>query len=193
MDELKAAFGTAVPLNGERARFEIAGGNYRLIAAYDFRRKIAFVKFIGTHAEYDKVDALTISRFQEAFVNINPIRNDDDHRAALAEIERLWGAPEGSEDGDKLDVLATLVERYEEARWPAEQPDWDPVDVLQYAIREMGHTQSELAELLGSRSRASEILNRQRVLTVDMIHRISEGWHVPAALLIKPYKAMEAA
>jgi mRNA interferase HigB len=63
MEELKAAFSSAVVLNGERARFEIAGGNYRLIAAYDFRRKIAFVKFIGTHAEYDKVDALTVSQF----------------------------------------------------------------------------------------------------------------------------------
>jgi mRNA interferase HigB len=63
MDELKAAFSSAVVLNAERARFEVAGGNYRLIAAYDFRRKIAFVKFIGTHAEYDRVDALTVSQF----------------------------------------------------------------------------------------------------------------------------------
>ena len=63
MEELKAAFSSAVVLNGERARFEISGGNYRLIAAYDFRRKIAFVKFIGTHAEYDKVNALTVSQF----------------------------------------------------------------------------------------------------------------------------------
>ena len=63
MDELKAAFSSAVILNAERARFEVAGGNYRLIAAYDFRRKIAFVKFIGTHAEYDRIDALTVSQF----------------------------------------------------------------------------------------------------------------------------------
>jgi mRNA interferase HigB len=63
MEELKAAFSSAVVLSGERARFEIAGGNYRLIAAYDFRRHIAFVKFIGTHAEYDRVDALTVSQF----------------------------------------------------------------------------------------------------------------------------------
>jgi mRNA interferase HigB len=63
MDELKAAFASAVVLNGERARFEIAGGNYRLIAAYYFPGKIAFVKFIGTHTEYDRVDALTVSQF----------------------------------------------------------------------------------------------------------------------------------
>ena len=126
-------------------------------------------------------------------MNIDPIRNDNDHRAALAEIDRLWGAPEGSEDSDKLDILVTLVEKYEESRWHVEQPCWDPVDVLHYAIAEMGHNQAELSELLGSRPRASEILNRQRALTVEMIHRISEGWKIPAALLVKPYKLRVAA
>lgn len=126
-------------------------------------------------------------------MNIQPIRNDDDHRAALAEIERLWGAAAGSDDGDKLDVLTTLVEKYEEERWPIDEPNWDPVDVLHHAIDELGHTQAELSELLGSRSRASEILNRQRALTVEMIHLISDGWKIPADLLVKPYKAHVAA
>jgi HTH-type transcriptional regulator/antitoxin HigA len=125
-------------------------------------------------------------------MDIRPIRNDDDHRAAVAEIDRLWGSPEGSEDGDKLEILASLVEKYEESRWPIEELQWDPVDVLQYAIDEMGHTQAELSELLGSRSRASEILNRHRALTVEMIHLISEGWKIPAALLVRPYKILEA-
>jgi HTH-type transcriptional regulator/antitoxin HigA len=126
-------------------------------------------------------------------MDIKPIRNDDDHRAALQEIDRLWGVKEGTEDGDKLDILATLVEKYEDVRWPIEAAEWHPVDVLHYAINDMGHTQAELAELLESRPRASEILNRQRVLTVEMIHRISEGWKIPAALLVKPYKVSEAA
>lgn len=63
MAELGASFSGAVVLNGERARFEVAGGNFRLIAAFDLRRQIAFVKFIGTHAEYDRVDALTVSQY----------------------------------------------------------------------------------------------------------------------------------
>lgn len=61
--EVQSAFSKAKGLNGERVRFEIAGGDYRLIAAFDFRRSIAFVKFIGTHAEYDKIDALTVNLF----------------------------------------------------------------------------------------------------------------------------------
>jgi len=126
-------------------------------------------------------------------MDIRAIHNDEDHRATLVEIERLWNSPEGSEESEKLDILATLVEKYEEDRWPVEQPDWDPVDVLHYAISEMGHTQAELSKLLASRSRATEILKRDRTLTVEMIRTISEAWKIPAALLIKPYKAVAVA
>ncbi len=127
-------------------------------------------------------------------MDIRPIRTDEDHRAALAAIEACWGASEGSEDGDKLDVLLALVEIYETRRWPIEVSErFDPVDVLQYAIMELGHTQAELAELLGSRSRASEILARRRALTVEMIHRISEAWKIPADLLVRPYTIERAA
>lgn len=119
-------------------------------------------------------------------MDIRPIRSDDDHAEALAEIERLWGAPVGSPDGEKLDVLATLVEAYEEKRWPIGGAD--PVEVLNYAINELGHSQAELAELLGSRPRASEILSRDRALTVDMIHKISTKWHIPADVLVQPYR-----
>jgi HTH-type transcriptional regulator/antitoxin HigA len=118
-------------------------------------------------------------------MEIHPIRNDDDLDAALREIEKLWGAVAGTEDGDKLDILATLVEKYEESRWPIVEGS-DPIDVLNYAIDELGHSQAELADLLGSRSRASEILNRRRPLTVEMIHRISQTWKIPADLLVRP-------
>ena len=127
-------------------------------------------------------------------MDIRPIRNDKDHRRALAEIEACWGALEGTEAGDKLDVLLALVEIYEAKRWPIETDEsFDPIDVLHYAIAELGHTQAELAELLGSRSRASEILARRRALTVEMIHAISEAWKIPADLLVRPYKIERAA
>lgn len=126
-------------------------------------------------------------------MDIHPIRNDEDHRAALIEIESLWNAVDGSEEEAKLDILATLVEKYEESRWPLAQPEWDPADVLHYAIEEMGHTQNELSQLLDLPPRASEILNRKRALTVEMIRAISEAWKIPAVLLIKPYKVPVAA
>ncbi len=127
-------------------------------------------------------------------MDIRPIRTDRDHRAALKEIDACWGAPEGSENGDKLDVLLALVESYEARRWPVEgDMRFDPIDVLHYALDELGHTQTELAELLGSRSRASEILSRRRALTVEMIHRIGESWKIPADLLVRPYRVESAA
>jgi HTH-type transcriptional regulator / antitoxin HigA len=127
-------------------------------------------------------------------MEIRPIRTDKDHRAALAEIDACWGAAEGTEKGDKLDVLLVLVEIYEAKRWPVEIDEgFDPIDVLNYAIEELGHTQAGLAELLGSRSRASEILSRRRALTVDMIHKISEAWKIPADLLVRPYRIERAA
>lgn len=127
-------------------------------------------------------------------MDVRPIRTDQDHRAALAEIDACWGAPEGTEEGDKLDVLVALVESYEARRWPIEPDEgFDPIDVLHYAIEELGHSQAELSELLDSRSRASEVLARRRALTVDMIHRISEAWKIPADLLVRPYRNERAA
>lgn len=125
-------------------------------------------------------------------MEIHPIRTEADYDAAVAEIERLWGAEPGTDDGDKLDILATLVEKYENEHWPLDTARVDPIDMLNYLIDEGGHTQAELAELLGSRSRASEILNRRRALTVEMIFRISEAWKVSAELLIRPYRLKAA-
>ena len=119
-------------------------------------------------------------------MDIRPIRTNANLTEALREIDRLWGAPVGSADGDKLDVLATLVEAFERAQHSV--PESDPVEILHYAIDEMGRSQAELAELLGSRSRASEILNRKRPLNLEQIRRIAEAWALPIAALAKPYR-----
>ena len=125
-------------------------------------------------------------------MEIRPIRTDQDHCAALAEIEACWGAPEGTEKGDKLDVLLALVEIYEAKRWPIDTDEtFDPIDVLRYAIDEFGHSQPELAELLGSRSRASEVLSRRRALTVEMIHKIGEAWKIRLIFWFVPTRPNE--
>ena len=127
-------------------------------------------------------------------MEIRPIRTDADHHRALAEIEQLWGAADGTPEGDKLDILVTLVEAYEERRWPFKsRRRFDPVDVLHYAIDELGHTQAELAKILGSRSRASEILSRRRPLTLEMIQKITARWKIPADLLVQRYRVSVSA
>jgi HTH-type transcriptional regulator / antitoxin HigA len=127
-------------------------------------------------------------------MTIRPIRTDAGHRAALAEIEKLQGAASGTPEGDKLDVLVTLAETYEGRRWPLpSRRRFDPIDVLRYAIEELGHTQADLAKIIGSRARASEILARRRPLTLQMIQKISAAWKISADLLVRPYRTTASA
>lgn len=121
-------------------------------------------------------------------MEVRPIKTDDDHRAALKEIEALWGAEEGTPEGDRLDVLATLAEAYEERRWPVEE--LDPIEAIEAAMAHEGHTRSDLAELVGQ-SRATEILQRKRPLTLPMIRRIAGAWRVPERLLVREYPLAE--
>ena len=156
-----------------------------VIVAIDYERRACFIKFVGAHAEYDKVDAETVNRYQ-AMMDITPIRNDAACRSALAEIDRLWGSAAGTADGDRLDVLMTLVDAYERARWPDE--DIDPVDAVKARMENAGRTRKEFEAIIGSSGRASEILNRRRHLTLAMIWRLVSEWQIPAELLIQPYK-----
>lgn len=121
-------------------------------------------------------------------MDIRPIRCDEDLTWAIEEIAPYFEAAPlpGSPEADRFDVLATLIEAYEATHHPV--PDSDPVAVLTFAIAEMGRSQSDLAELLGSRSRASEILSRRRALSLEQIRRISEAWHLPIAALARPYR-----
>lgn len=117
-------------------------------------------------------------------MEIRPIRTDDDHRAALEEIEALWGATDGTAEGDRLDIMATLVEAYEDRRWPI--ADLDPVEAIEAAMEHEGYSRTDLAALIGE-SRATEILKRRRSLTLAMIRKIAAEWHVPERILVKDY------
>ncbi|MBQ2263694.1 MAG: transcriptional regulator [Loktanella sp.] len=118
-------------------------------------------------------------------MEIRPIRTNDDLTAALARIDSLWGKEPGTPEGDELDILMDLVEHYESKHFHVEA--MEPIDLLKVHMDTRGRTQADLAALFGSRPRASEVLNRKRALTVDMIHRLSSEWHIPADCLVKPY------
>jgi len=120
-------------------------------------------------------------------MDVRAIHSDADYDWALKEIETYFDttpAP-GSPEADRFDVLAALIKDYENRN--IRIPDADPVDVLHFAIESMGLTQGELAAILGSRARASEILNRRRRLTLEMIRDISAAWHLPVEALIGAY------
>jgi HTH-type transcriptional regulator/antitoxin HigA len=119
-------------------------------------------------------------------MNIKPIRTEADYETALEEIERLWGAVYGSPEGDKLDVLVTLVEAYEEKYHPIPPPD--PIEAILHHIESQGLSRRELEPYIGSRARVSEILNRKRPLTLNMIRKLKSGLGISADVLIQPYK-----
>ena len=125
-------------------------------------------------------------------MDIRPIRTQADLDWALAEISPYFDnqpAP-GTPDADRFDVLADLIEAYEDRHYPI--PEMEPVDLLKAHMEATDRTQADLATLFGSRPRASEVLNRKRALTVDMIHKLSSEWHIPADCLVKPYHLLAA-
>ncbi|MBB3774014.1 HTH-type transcriptional regulator/antitoxin HigA [Angulomicrobium tetraedrale] len=121
-------------------------------------------------------------------MDIRPIKTDVDYEWALAEVTRYFEQqPEpGSMEGDRFDVLSDLIAAYEERHFPL--PGADPVEALRAFLEATGRTQQDLAALLGSAPRASEILRRKRALTVDMIGKLSKEWGIPADVLVRPYR-----
>ena len=118
-------------------------------------------------------------------MQIRPIKTKADHRDALKEIERLMDARPGTPAGDRLEILTTLVDRYESRHEPIEPPD--PIDALRYHMESRGLTRRDLEPFLGSRARVAEVLNRRRPLTIDMIRKLHEGLGISADVLIRPY------
>lgn len=125
-------------------------------------------------------------------MDIRPIRTQADLDWALAEISPYFDhQPEpGTPEADRFDVLSDLIEAYEDRHFP--MPEIEPVDLLKAHMEATSRSQADLAALFGSRPRASEVLNRKRALTVDMIHKLSSEWHIPADALVKPYHLMAA-
>jgi HTH-type transcriptional regulator / antitoxin HigA len=123
--------------------------------------------------------------------NVKPIRTKKDYEAALVEIERLWGAKSGTPDGDRLDVLATLIDAYEAAHYPMDPPD--PIEAIKFRMEQQGLTRKDLQPLIGTRTRVAEVLNRKRSLSIGMIRRLHQALGISAEVLIRPSRKDRAA
>jgi HTH-type transcriptional regulator/antitoxin HigA len=117
---------------------------------------------------------------------IRPLRSEADYDAALAEIERYFDSEPkpGTPEADHFDLLALVIEDYERKRWPIEPPN--AIDAIRYRMETAGYTQADLGRLLGSRQRASDVLNRKRALTMRMAWRLHREWGISAEALIAP-------
>jgi HTH-type transcriptional regulator / antitoxin HigA len=116
-------------------------------------------------------------------MDIRPIKTEQDYDAALAEIEALWGAEIGSPEGDKLDVLLTLADAYEAKHHPVAPPD--PVEAILFRMEQAGLQRKDLEPYIGHSGRVSEVLSRQRPLTLDMIRKLWKGLNIPFESLIQ--------
>jgi|SRR5208283_326955 HTH-type transcriptional regulator/antitoxin HigA len=117
-------------------------------------------------------------------MEIKPIRGDADYRATLREIERLWGAKEGTTRGDRLDVLTTLVEAWEDQHYPLDTPD--PVEAIRFRLEQESLDTHALIGVIGGRSRVYEVMKRKRPLSLEMIRRLHQRFGIPAEVLIRP-------
>ncbi len=123
-------------------------------------------------------------------MNIRPIHNRRDHAKALEEIERLMGSRKGSPAAERLEVLVALVAAWEDRHDPIDAPD--PIEAIRAHMMDHGLGQADFARLLGTRSLASDLLNRRRALSLGAIRKISAAWNIPADVLILPYKLTKA-
>jgi len=121
---------------------------------------------------------------------VKPIRTKRDHEAALREAERLWGATAGTPEGDRLDVLATLIDAYEAEHYPIDPPD--PIEAIKFRMEQQGLTRRDLEKMIGTRTRIAEVLNRKRGLSIAMIRRLHEKLGISAEVLIRPIRKRAA-
>ena len=118
-------------------------------------------------------------------MKLKPIKSEQDYETALERLEVIFDALPGTEESDELEILGMLIEKYEKEHYPIELPD--PIEAIKFRMEQMGYTQNDLAEMIGLKSRASEILNRKRKLSLEMIRTLTQKLHIPSEVLIQAY------
>ena len=118
-------------------------------------------------------------------MNISPIRSEKDYNKALDRLEKIFDAKPGTKEGDELEILSILIDKYENEHFPIEMPD--PVEAIKFRMEQMGMKQKDLVAMIGFKSRVSEILNRKRKLTLDMVRKLSKALQIPTEVLIQEY------
>jgi HTH-type transcriptional regulator/antitoxin HigA len=118
-------------------------------------------------------------------MNINLIKTESDYNQALERLEVIFDAKKGTQEGDELELLGILIDQYENEKFPIDLPD--PIEAIKFRMEQMGYTQNDLARIIGFKSRASEILNRKRKLSLEMIRQLHTSLNIPTDVLIQTY------
>ena len=118
-------------------------------------------------------------------MNVKPIKTEQDYMEALERLEVIFDAKPGTKEGDELEILGILLEKYEYENFPIELPD--PIEAIKFRMEQLNYSQNDLAEIIGLKSRASEILNKKRKLSLEMIRKLTDKLHIPSEVLIQAY------
>lgn len=118
-------------------------------------------------------------------MEIKPIKNENDYQKALDRLEEIFDSKKGAKDSDELEILSILIDQYEDIVSPIEMPD--PIEAIKFRMEQLGMKQKDLAEVIGLKSRVSEILNKKRKLTLEMIRRLSLALRIPTDVLVQEY------
>ena len=118
-------------------------------------------------------------------MNIQPIKTEKDYQKALKRLEQIFDAKIGTKEGDELEILSILIEKYEDIHFPIDLPD--PIEAIKFRMEQMGLKQNDLVEAIGFKSRVSEVLNRKRKLSLEMIRKLSDFLSIPTNVLIQKY------
>jgi HTH-type transcriptional regulator/antitoxin HigA len=118
-------------------------------------------------------------------MTIKPIKTKKDYQLAVNRLEQIFDSKPGTPEGDELEVLGILIEKYEAVHFPIDMPD--PIEAIKFRMEQLGYSQNDLAKVVGLKSRASEILNRKRKLTLEMIRQLHQGLGIPTDVLIQSY------
>lgn len=116
--------------------------------------------------------------------DVKPIRTEADYDLAMNAVAALWGAADGTPDGDRLDILATLIDAYEARHHPMDPPD--PIEAIKFRMEQQGMTRRDLEDIIGTRTRIAEVLSRKRSLSIGMIRRLHDRLGISADILIRP-------
>lgn len=118
-------------------------------------------------------------------MTLKPIKTEEDYNQVLERLSQIFDAKPNTKEGDELEILGILVEKYENENFPIELPD--PIEAIKFRMEQLNYSQNDLAEVIGLKSRASEILNKKRKLSLEMIRKLSEKLHIPTEVLIQAY------
>lgn len=118
-------------------------------------------------------------------MKLKPIKTEQDYHQSLERLEKIFDAVPGTKEGDELEILGILIENYENEHYAIELPD--PIEAIKFRMEQLDYSQNDLAKVIGLKSRASEILNRKRKLSLEMIRKLTEKLHIPSEVLIQAY------